>query len=160
MTFELNKIIDDTTTTDIKSGAVVFYANTLEHLKDFVETEKIKGVFAGITTFGRFRITANGVEVDAKYIYPAGEVVEQTRAFLDVNEFIYTYEHRVCKNPNKNPPYTMPLIWVKYKNSNTVELVTAFCDDGVEMGETYMTWSYFVDAMVFLDNSPCGVTVC
>lgn len=159
MTFELNKIIDDTST-DIKPGTVVYYANNLEHLKDFVETEKVKGVLTGVTTFGRFRITANGGEVDAKYIYPAGEVVEETRAFLDVNEFIYTYEHRVCKNPAARPPHTMPLIWVKHKNSNTVELVTAFCDDGIEMGGTYMTWGYFVDAMVFLDNSPCGVEIC
>lgn len=158
MTFELNKIIDDTST-DIKPGTIVFYANNLEHLKDFVETEKIKGVFAGVTNFGRFIINVNGVETDAKYIYPAGEVVERTRAFLDVNEFIYTYEHRVCKNPAARPPHTMPLIWVKHKDSNTVELVTAFCDDGIEMGGTYMTWGYLVDTMVFLDNSPCGVKI-
>ena len=95
------------------------------------------------------------------YIYLTGikKVMESQkyRPFNDTTEFIVEYETRIGNN--KNPPNTMPLIWVKHKDSETVELITAFCKDGVEMGGTYMTWGFFFDAIVFLDKSPCGVEI-
>lgn len=82
------------------------------------------------------------------------EEKSEYRPFNSVDELIQRWNFL---NPCTRPAYTMPLIWVKHKGSETVELITAFCKDGVEMGGTYMTWGYFFDAMVFLDNSPCGV---
>lgn len=111
-----------------------------------------------------FAVKVDGEVLWTSLLYPVEESAEERlpvyRPFNSPEEFIETYTERVCKNPSARPPHTMPFIWVKHKNSNTVELVTAFCDDGVEMGGTYMTWGYFVDAMVFLDNSPCGVKIC
>jgi hypothetical protein len=78
------------------------------------------------------------------------------RPFNNVDELIQRWNFL---NPCTRPAYTMPLIWVKHKRSETVELITAFCKDGVEMGSSYMTWGYFFDAMVFLDNTPCGVEI-
>lgn len=86
------------------------------------------------------------------------EVIDEPhyRAFNDVDELIVRWNFL---NPNPRPAYTMPLIWVKYKDSNTRQLVTAFADNGVEMGAEFMTWEYFFEKMEFLDGTPCGVLI-
>lgn len=112
-----------------------------------------------------FAVKVDGEVLWTSLLYPVEEETEPEkhtpvyRPFTDSGEFIKTYCKRVCDNPNKRPPYTMPLIWLKYKSGNTRELVTAFCDEGVEVSKAYMTWGYLVDTMVFLDNSPCGVEI-
>lgn len=148
-------------------GTKVYYHNQLT-LLDTVVTEE-NGVYSGIVDtidereHNTMPFRVNGIWCSLVYPVeePKGGSLPKYRPFVDMQEFISTYETRVSKNPNKNPPNTMPLIWVKHKESETVELITAFCKDGVEMGTTtYMTWGYFFDAMVFLDNSPCGVEIC
>lgn len=86
------------------------------------------------------------------------EVIDEPhyRAFNSVDELIERWNFL---NPCTRPAYTMPLIWVKYKDSNTIQLVTAFADNGVEMGAEFMTWEYFFEKMEFLDETPCGVLI-
>ena len=86
------------------------------------------------------------------------EVIDEPhyRAFNGVDELIQRWNDL---NPCTRPSYTMPLIWVKYKDSNTRQLVTAFADNGVEMGAEFMTWEYFFEKMEFLDGTPCGVLI-
>ena len=86
------------------------------------------------------------------------EVIDEPhyRAFNDVYELIERWNFL---NPCTRPANTMPLIWVKYKDSNTRQLVTAFADNGVEMGAEFMTWEYFFEKMEFLDGTPCGVLI-
>ena len=86
------------------------------------------------------------------------EVIDEPhyRAFNGVDELIERWNFL---NPCTRPAHTMPLIWVKYKDSNTKQLVTAFADNGVEMGAEFMTWEYFFEKMDFLDGTPCGVLI-
>ena len=78
------------------------------------------------------------------------------RAFNSVEELIERWNFL---NPCTRPAHTMPLVWVKYKDSNTRQLVTAFADNGIEMGAEFMTWEYFFEKMEFLDGTPCGVLI-
>ena len=147
-------------------GTKVYFHKNLNLLATVVTEEN--GVYTGVVdkidkSDTNMPFCVSGIW--CSLVYPVEEEPKEVslpkyRPFADMKEFIDTYETRVSKNPSKNPPYTMPLIWVKYKNSETVELITAFCKDGVEMSSsTYMTWGYFFDAMVFLDNTPCGVEI-
>lgn len=139
----------------------VYFAQSLQALEKIVTTEN--GVYRGyITRLDKEGSTmpfcVGGIWVN--YIYLTGKKKEvaspKYRPFENVDELIQRWNFLT---PCTRPTYTMPLIWVKHKESETVELITAFCKDGVEMGGTYMTWGYFLDAMVFLDNSPCGVEI-
>lgn len=110
-----------------------------------------------------FAVKVDGEVLWTSLLYPVEESAEERlpvyRPFNSPEEFIETYTERVCKNPSARPPHTMPFIWLRYKNGTTRELVTAFCEEGIEVSKAYMTWSYLVDTMVFLDNSPCGVEI-
>ena len=163
MTFDITKVCYEPKKELL--GTKVYYHNRLDFL-DTVVTEE-NGVYSGVidkvdeTEDNTMPFRVSGIWCSLVYPVeePKGVSLPKYRPFADVNEFIAEYEKRIGNN--KNPPNTMPLIWVKHKESETVELITAFCKDGVEMGSsTYMTWGYFFDAMEFLDNSPCGVEVC
>ena len=88
----------------------------------------------------------------------SSEVIDEPhyRAFNGVNELLFRW---LEINAHDRPTFTMPLIWVKYKDSNTRQLVTAFADNGVEMGAEFMTWEYFFEKMEFLNGTPCGVLI-
>jgi hypothetical protein len=162
MTFDITKVCYKPSKELL--GTKVYFHKNLNLLATVVTEEN--GVYTGIVDTIDERDTNMPFRVSGIWcslIYPLEEPKEVSlpkyRPFIDMQEFISTYETRVSKNPNKNPPYTMPLIWVKHKYSETVELITTFCKDGVELGGCYMDWDIFFDAMVFLDNTPCGVEI-
>ena len=161
MTFDITKVCYKPS--EELLGQEVYFSQYLQTLEEVVTEEN--GVYRGCIT----RLDEEGSIMPfciggiwANYIYPTGKKKEvvppkpKYRPFENVDELIQRWNFL---NPCTRPAYTMPLIWVKHKHSETVELITAFCKDGVEMGGTYMTWGYFLDAMVFLDNSPCGVEI-
>lgn len=159
MTFDITKVCYKPS--EELLGEEVYFAQSLQALEEIVTEEN--GVYKGRVTrldkeSSAMSFCVGGIWVN--YIYPTGKKKEtmspKYRPFKNVDELIQRWNFL---NPCTRPPYTMPLIWVKHKHSETVELITAFCKDGVEMGGTYMTWGYFFDAMVFLDNSPCGVEI-
>ena len=141
-------------------GQEVYFSQYLHTLEEIVTEEN--GVYKGYVTKldkegSTMPFRVGGIWVN--YIYPTGkkkEIVPEYKPFENVDELIQRWNFL---NPCTRPPYTMPLIWVRHKHSETVELITAFGKDGVEMGGAYMTWDFFFDAMVFLDNSPCGVEI-
>ena len=139
-------------------GEEVYYAQSLRTLEEVVTTENgvYKGCVTNVDMNGFFSI--NGIWTN--FIYLTGKknvlMTPKCRPFNNVDELVSRWD---SINPCTRSANTMPLIWVKYKDSETVELITAFCKDGVEMGNSYMTWGYFFDAMVFLDNTPCGVEI-
>ena len=161
MTFDITKVCYKPN--EELLGQEVYFAQYLQTLEERVteENDTYKGYITRLDEEGSYMPFCIGKGIWANFIYLTGKKKETVspkyRPFNDTNEFIAEYEKRIGNN--KNPPCTMPLIWVKYKASKTVGLITAFCKDGVEMGGTYMTWGYFLDAMVFLDNSPCGVEI-
>lgn len=158
MTFDITKVCYKPS--EELLGQEVYFAQSLQALETIVSEEN--GVYKGhITKLDNegstmpFRV--GGIWVN--YIYPTGkkkETVPEYKPFENADELIQRWNFL---NPCTRPAYTMPLIWVKHKHSETIELITAFCKDGVEMGGTYMTWGYFFDVMEFLDNSPCGVEI-
>lgn len=79
------------------------------------------------------------------------------RPFMNFEELVRTFEARVCKSPCKRPRFTMPIIWVRYKESNTIQMITSYSGNGVEMGGEFMEWESIYNKLLFLDNSPCGV---
>lgn len=159
MTFDITKVCYRPS--EELLGQEVYFAQSLQTLEEIVTYQNC--VYKGFVTDvdkDNPSFCVNGIWVNL--IYPTGKKKETVspkyRPFADVKEFITEYEKRIGNN--KNPPNTMPLIWVKHKHSETVELITAFCKDGVEMGGMYVTWDIFIDTMVFLDNTPCGVEIC
>lgn len=169
MKFETSKVIYDIRDLEGSNfGKRYYFHDNLVELANLVTNDDKEHIGTLMEISSNFKSFPFAVKVDGEVLwtsllYPVEEGAEEQlpvyRSFNSVEEFIGTYTERVCENPSKNPPLTMPLIWLKYKNGNTRGLVTAFCDDGVEMGGTYMTWGYLIDTMVFLDNSPCGVEI-
>lgn len=142
-------------------GEEVYFAQSLQTLEEIVTTKD--GVYKGCVTnvdmndpTNPFRV--NGIWTNFIYLTWKKNVLmtPKCRPFNNVDELVSRWD---SINPHTRPANTMPLIWVKYKDSETVELITAFCKDGVEMGGAYMTWDIFFDTMVFLDNTPCGVEI-
>ena len=159
MTFDITKVCYKPSKELL--GQEVYFAQYLQALENIVTEEN--GTYKGCVTKldiegATMPFCVGGIWVN--YIYPTGKKKENMspkyRPFDNIDELIQRWNFL---NPCTRPTYTMPLIWVKHIESETVELITAFCKDGVEMGGTYMTWGYFLDAMVFLDNSPCGVEI-
>jgi hypothetical protein len=143
-------------------GEEVYYAQSLRTLEEVVTTEN--GVYKGCVTDVDmdnpvpFPFCINGIWVNHIYLTGKKNVLMKPkyRPFNSVDELVSRWD---SINPCTRPANTMPLIWVKHKYSETVELITTFCKDGVELGGCYMDWDIFFDVMVFLDNTPCGVEI-
>lgn len=171
MRFDVHKVVDDAETGKALVGSKGYFGDTLVELENNVANEDGKYELC-IVCEGRPRPFGfqlhNGwthCSYYARYYYPVEEKKEEPkyRPFFSVDELVSTFENRVCKNPNARPPFTMPLIWVRYKvpatEIGTIQLITAFSKDGVEMGAEFMNWEYFFEKMEFLDGTPCGVKI-
>ncbi len=97
-------------------------------------------------------VTDKSVETDE----PVKLVEEEYRPCHNMDEFLQVVNFRVLK---ARPPYSMPFVWVKYKASNTRNLVTGYTDSGVELGATFVSWEHLFSNLTFLDNTPCGVKI-
>lgn len=168
MRFDVHKVVDSVETGMTLIGSRGYYGDTLVELENNVINEDGERELFVIDKdrndpFGGKLL--NGCPFFSRYYYPVEEKKEEPkyRPFVCVDELLSTFDNRVCKNPNARPPFTMPLIWVKYKapatETSTVQMLTAFSKDGVEMGAEFMSWEYFFEKMEFLDNTPCGVKI-
>lgn len=142
-------------------GTKVYFHNRLGGLATVVTEEN--GVYSGVVNKIDRRDNKTPFcvgDIWCCLVYPVeepkGVSFPKYRPFENVDELIQRWNFL---NPCTRPSYTMPLIWVRHKHSETIELITTFSKDGVEIGSCYMTWDFFFDAMVFLDNSPCGVEI-
>ena len=98
-------------------------------------------------------VTDKSVELEEE---PVKLVEEEYRPCNNMAEFLQVVDKRVLK---EIPPYSMPFVWVKYKASNTRNLITGYTDDGVELGATFVSWNHLFDNFTFLDIAPCGVKI-
>lgn len=161
MTFDITKVCYEPKKELL--GTKVYYHNRL-NLLDTVVTEE-NGVYSGVidkvdeTEDNTMPFRVSGIWCSLVYPVeePKGGSLPKYRPFNNVDELVSRWD---SINPCTRPANTMPLIWVKHKESETVELITAFCKDGVETSAEYRTWGTLFDTMVFLDNSPCGVEIC
>lgn len=90
---------------------------------------------------------------------PVEPAAPEYYTYSNVEDFVHDWEQRFCNSISTRPAHTMPLIWVKHKNSQVCELITSFTENGVEVSGVYMAWKELLENMVFLDGSPCGVCV-
>lgn len=167
MKFEVHKVIYDVTDERVKDliGKKVVLGTNLYSLSKDVEQESdaFVDVLKGIDKTHGYFMFDNGRM--ANLIYPADNPTTY-RPFESPEEMIDIFRFRVCEvdgyNPvvdGYSPSVSLPIIWLKYKDSNTRQMVTAFADTGIEMGSTYMSWGAAFKDMVFLDNTPCGVKI-
>ena len=140
MEFNLDYVLDSVgDASRLRPGQMVICANTIKELKACVEDkncspQKFVGEGTDIypTDIYPFEVeNALGATDAFRYVYVVEEKKPEYRPFNNVGELIQRWNFL---SPCTRPAYTMPLIWVKHKGSETVELITAFCKDGVEMG--------------------------
>lgn len=165
MTFEEHKVIDNSLECEKWIGKKVFYADDLLSLMAYVEGKKEEEpakVYGKGSASHPFGVENALGEMDVwKYIYPAEEekAEEKYRPFESVDELIDIFKMYVCNNPNKLPPNSMPLIWLRYKGSNSVCLITGFTDNGVELGAEFKSWVTLLESMAFFNGYPCGIKI-
>jgi hypothetical protein len=164
MTFEVHKVVDNSLECEKWIGKKVYYSDDLLNLMMYVEGKKeqepakVYGKGSATHPFGVE--DATGTVSEWKYIYPAEEKhrEEKYRPFESVDELVDTFKMHVCNNP-KMPPNCMPLVWLRYKGSNSVCMVTGFTDNGVELGGEFKSWVSLLEGMAFFNGYPCGVKV-
>lgn len=98
-------------------------------------------------------VTDKSVELEEEHVKL---VEEEYRPCNNMAEFLQVVDKRVLK---EIPPYSMPFVWVKYKASNTRNLITGYTDEGVELGATFVSWNHLFANFTFLDIAPCGVKI-
>lgn len=175
MQFEITKVIYDGMA-HVPVGKEVYYANDLLELMNTVckDNRNYRGkLMDADTTNIPFRIMRpSGDDTWAKLIYPIEEtdtieIVKEPvnkplyRPFENVNELLIAWDN-MCIG-SKRPFGTMPIIWVRYKkvendaHAQTVQMITAFCENGVEMGAEFVTWDALFNRMEFLNGNVCGI---
>ena len=165
MIFEVHKVVDNFREYEKWIGKKVYYADNLVDLMMYVEGKKEEEpakVFKLGTFSHPFGVEDAMGNVDVwKYIYPAEEKQqeEKYRPFESVDELVDAFKMHVCNNP-KMPPNCMPLVWLRYKGSNSVCMITGFTDNGVELGGEFKSWVSLLEGMAFFNGYPCGVKVC
>ena len=157
MKFEVHKVVDSIRNADKYLHTKVFFSDNLVDLENYV-TGKIPqdpAILEDIddSTFPFVVENALGETDVWRYIYPCDS---NYRPFESADELVKLWDKLVMST---RPSKTMPLIWVKYKASGTIQMITAFAKDGVEMGAEFMSWGYFFEKMTFLDGTPCGVKI-
>lgn len=84
------------------------------------------------------------------------------RPFRDTDELIKVWGEKIKDFCDEIPPIVMPLIWMRYKESNNRYLITAFFEENNGDSEVFIgQYSYSMKQLFneweFLDGSPCGV---
>lgn len=175
MQFEITKVIYDGMA-HVPVDKEVYYANDLLELMNTVckDNRNCRGkLMDADATNIPFRIMRpSGDDTWAKLIYPIEEtdtieIIKEPvnkplyRPFESVNELLCTWDNMYTGS--KRPFGTMPIIWVRYKkvendaHAQTVQMITAFCENGVEMGAEFMTWDALFNRMEFLNGNVCGI---
>lgn len=160
MEFNTKKVYTALTAEELKSGDEVYFSNTMSDLKNVVEDEdiyyrgKIQNINAKCAEY-RFKI-------DGKSSYSLAYLIKRSkekkwRAFKNIDELISAW---VYKTNILTPDYTMPTIWLKFKNSPyDIVSISAFCSktDQVYVIDRWMNLYTLFDLLTFLDGSPCGM---
>ena len=76
------------------------------------------------------------------------------RPYRDCDEMIKDY----CEKFNLVPsPYTMPMIWVMFKDRNYKHLIRGFCNCSVCINVTWYSFDELLEQCTYLDGTPCGI---
>lgn len=157
MEFDKTKVFTALNADEIKIGSKGYFAYTLENLKDVVEHERSDyyGKLVEIKNESyesRFRLKDN-----YSLFYLVEDRKEEFRPYKDTDEMVEDFQERFNVNV---PPYAMPLIWVKMKDSDRKYLIVRFSSDLTicHNVEVYTpTLEDLVEGYTYLDGSPCGI---
>lgn len=77
------------------------------------------------------------------------------KPYVTVDEFIQDYQERFPTSAPR-PAYTMPLIWLKEKEAERINLCYAFVGNCVELGCGVYNMTELFEDWTYTDGSPCG----
>ena len=80
------------------------------------------------------------------------------KPYLTVDEFIQDFQERF-PTAVPRPAYTMPLIWLKEKEAERINLCYAFVGNCVELGCSVYNMTELFEDWTYLDGSPVGIEV-
>lgn len=157
MEMVLNYVIYDTSDPRVEDliGKPVMTGMRLLDLEQNLEKEDegFVDVLQGVDTTHNYFMLKSGRLCNLIYSWDKPTKEERYRPFKSVEELCAKWTRFV---PSSRPEGTMPLIWVKYKDTDNSYLITGFTSKGIIAGEDYFTWEEAFDKLSFLDNCTFG----
>lgn len=160
MEFDKSRVFTVLNADEVKIGSSGYFADNLRSLRVAAE-EECSGAYGEIeeimnNSYGcRFR-KKNGDTYTLFYL--AEETGEKKlRPYNDVDEMVEDFKERFNVNV---PPYEMPLIWVKTKDTDKKYLIVRFASDltiCLNFKVYTPTFEDLVEGYTYLDGSPCGI---
>lgn len=158
MEFDKAKVFTALNADEIKVGSKGYFADTLEKMKDVVEHERSSYYGKVVEIRKESYVSRFRLKYDYSLFYLAEEPRgKKLRAYKNADEMVEDFMERFNVNV---PPYTMPLIWVKIKNTDKKFLIVRFASAlticfNVEVHTS--TFEDLVEGYTYLDGSPCGI---
>lgn len=159
MKFDKEKIFTVLNANEVEIGSSGYFADNLRSLRVAAEEEcsRAYGEIEEImnNSYGcRFR-KKNGDTYTLFYLVEDRK--EELRPYKNTDEMVEDFKERFNVNV---PPYAMPLVWVKMKDSDRKYLIVRFSSDltichNVEVHT--LTFEDLVEGYTYLDGSPCGI---
>lgn len=161
MEFDKTKAFSAINAKDVKIGSIGYVANTLEHLKDIVESEDL--AYRVTVTNILTENTKNRFALQNGYSYPLFYLLEEPketegecRPYKDIKELIDAYcgEFGVYKSSSR-----FPQIWVKDVNTGIVRMIIEYStfDNTVQTGHYWCNMKELLKNYTYLDGSKCGI---
>lgn len=161
MEFDKSKVFTVLNASEVKIGSKGYFADELTLLKERVSNKSLS-YYGELTTICPGNRSNYCFEMDNisnwLLFYPVEKPREKKfRPYRDSDEMIEDFKKRFNV---KVPPYEMPLIWIKMKDTDKKYLVVRFASTLTicHNDEVYTpTFEYLVKGYTYLDGSPCGI---
>lgn len=157
MLMELNYVVYDTADPQVEDliGKPVMTGMRLLDLEQNIEKkdESFVDILQGVDTTHNYFMLKSGRLCNL--IYPWEKTTKENlyRPFESAEELCAKWGRFVSSS---RPEGTMPLIWVKYKDTENSYLITGFTSNGIIAGEDFFTWEEAFENLSFLDNATFG----
>ena len=160
MEFDKSKVYTSVNADEVKLGSAGYFADNIYSLQQAVQhndkecfgkVDCIKGISTG------FRFVADNGTCFSLFYFIEEQEEKKFRPYRDSDEMIEDFKKRFNV---KVPPYEMPLIWIKMKDTDKKYLVVRFASTLTicHNDEVYTpTFEYLVKGYTYLDGSPCGI---
>lgn len=151
------------TADELNIGDIVYVADSFDKLRRHIEDENplycgpIKGINKEDTAY-RFQVN-DGSYALAYLVEKAGE--RKVRPYKDCDELMKDFKRIYDKVYSKKSSYYNKapeelVVWVKNKKTFEEYMVTGFCDDGVVVGRSQISFDTLYDNFTYLNGDICG----
>ena len=160
MEFDKSRIYTVVNADEVKLGSAGYFADSIYSLQQAVQhndkecfgkVDCIKGTNTG------FRFVADNGTCFSLFYFIEEQEEKKFHPYRDSDEMVEDFKKRFNV---KVPPYEMPLIWIKMKDTDKKYLVVRFASTLTicHNDEVYTpTFEYLVKGYTYLDGSPCGI---